>query len=320
MRTPGDGAGSSGVVSNWVEKECSWDGQDCKGSRCCIGMNKQCFQKNKDFAMCMEDCVPGPHKEDNNETWKCNALGPRSAGLAVKGDPSLLCWSLFQTTTYEMGVIQHQLENGLGIFQCDGYITLSTAEPTFVGKDSEGQDVTSLHVDMAEITRSVDGTAGNAALFINCWNVVVDNGRWNNYAWTVKVDPDAVVLPGRLRGHLAPYYLQNVFILNCNAYPDSPEFPMMYGSLEILSWKAIQTYANQMWLCMRDMSEFIPLWGEDRFMKKCLDRIGVGAISDFTVVADGVCSGVDCGNAGAAAFHPFKSVDLWQQCWDIAHR
>merc|ERR1712087_523455 len=137
---------------------------------------------------------------------------------------------------------------------------------------------TSLHADMAEITTSVDGTAGNAALFINCWNVVIENGRWNNYAWTIKADPDAVIVPDRIRGHLAEHYLENIYVLNCNAYPDSPEFPMMYGSLEVLSWKAISAYANNMWLCMRDMNEFIPLWGEDRFMKKCLDRIGVGAI------------------------------------------
>merc|ERR1712117_159426 len=172
------------------------------GSRCCIGMNKQCFAKNDDFAMCMESCQPGRHKEDNNETWTCAALGPRSMGLATKGSPSLWCWSLFQPTSYEMGVIQNQLSRGIGIFDCDGYVTLSTAEPTYVGKSPDGDEVTSLHVDMAEITVSVDGTAGNAALFINCWNV---------------------------------------FVLNCNAYPSSPEFPMMYGSLEIFSWNAVSS-------------------------------------------------------------------------------
>lgn len=282
-------------------------------------MNKQCFAKNADFAMCMESCQPGRHAEDKNETWSCEALGPRSKGLAIRGSPSLFCWSLFQPTSYEMPVIQNQLSKGIGIFECDGFVTLSTAEPTFVGAGPAGE-VTSLHVDMAEITVSVDGTAGNAALFINCWNVIIQDGRWNNYAWTVKVDPDAVLLPVRLRQHLAPHGLENVFVLNCNAYPDSPEFPMMYGSLEIFSWKAMSTYAQNMWLCMRDMAEFIPLWGEDRFMKKCMDHIGVGAVQDFSVIGDGVCTGVDCGSAYVAAFHPFKSVDGWQQCYNTAQR
>lgn len=284
-------------------------------------MNKQCYAKNDDWAMCMDTCQPGPHKEDKNETWSCKTLGPRSQGLAFQGTPSLFCWSLFQTTSYEMGVLQNQLKKGLGIFQCDGFLTLSTAKPTVVGTHpNDGTEVKSLHVDMAEITTSVDGTAGNAALFINCWNAVVKDGRWNNFAWTIKVDPDAVLVPSRLRTHLRPHNLENVFVLNCNAYPSSPEFPMMYGSLEILSWTAISTYANQMWQCMNSMSEFIPLWGEDRFMKKCLDLIGVSTIQDFSVVGDGVCTGVDCGNAFVAAFHPFKSVDAWQQCWDTAMR
>lgn len=283
-------------------------------------MNKQCYAKNDNFAMCLEDCQPGYHPEDNNESWACTPLGPRSLGLATKGSPSLFCWSLFQTTSYEMAVVQNQLNKGVGIFECDGFVTLSTAEPTLVGTAPDGTTVTSLHVDMADITVSVDGTAGNAALFINCWNVVVENGQWNNYAWTVKVDPDAVLLPDRLRQHLAPHYLESVFILNCNAYPSSPEFPMMYGSLEIFSWKAVSSYAANMWRCMQDMSQFIPQWGEDRFMKKCLDLIGVGAVQDFSVIGDGVCTGVDCGSAYVAAFHPFKSVDAWQECFNTARR
>ena len=56
------------------------------------------------------------------------------------------------------------MTKGLRISRCDGFVTLSTADPTYVGKTPEGIEVTSLHVDMAEITVSVDGTAGNAAL------------------------------------------------------------------------------------------------------------------------------------------------------------
>merc|ERR1719203_1301555 len=94
MRTPGTGAPPPTTVANWVPEKCSWDGTDCKGSRCCVGMNKQCFAKNDDFAMCMETCQPGRHPEDKNETWSCEALGPRSLGLALKRNPSLFCWSL----------------------------------------------------------------------------------------------------------------------------------------------------------------------------------------------------------------------------------
>jgi len=320
MRTPGTGPPASSTVGQWVPDTCSWPGDNCQGSRCCVGMNQQCYEKDKNWAVCKETCTAGKDVYDHNATWSCKPLGPRSMGLAVKGSPSLYCWSLFQTTSYEMDVMKNQIGQGSGIFQCDGWALLSTDEPTVLGKTPDGIEGKTMQVAMAQITVSVDGTAGNAELFINCWNVIVQDGRWNNYAWTVKVDPDAVLLPDRLRTHLADHVLENVYVVNCNKFPESPNFPMMYGSLEIYSWKAISTYANGMSQCMEDMGSMLPMWGEDYFMTHCLDHIGVGRISDFASVGDNVCLGANCGDGWVAAFHPFKSVGDWQQCWDIAHR
>jgi len=319
-RTPGAGPPPPSTVGTWVKDTCAWDGMDCSKSRCCVGMNKQCFEKDEDWAVCKEDCTAGMDPFDNNETWSCRPLGKRSFGLPTKGTPPIFCWSLFQTTTYEFDIMKLQLEKNAGIFQCDDFALLSTDEVTVVGKDADGNDLKTLKVEPAEITVSVDGTAGNAELFINCWNVIVQDGRWNNHAWTLKVDPDAVLIPDRTRQHLAPYVMENVYVVNCNKFPSSPNFPMMYGSLEIFSWRAMQTYANNMHLCMEDMAMMLPQWGEDYFMTHCLDHIGVGRISDFTSVGDGVCTGANCGDGAFGAFHPFKTADSWGECWDQAQR
>jgi len=319
VRTPGNGPPTGGKLAKWAPDTCSWAGDDCTKSHCCLGMNQQCFEKNKYWAMCKETCTAGLDPVEN-ETWTCNALGPRSMGLAIKGSPSLYCWSLFMTTSYEMGIMKTQMAGNKGIFQCDEWGLLSTDKPTVLGKTPDGIEAKTMQVEWAKITRSVDGTAGNAKLFINTWNTVIEAGKWNNHAWTVKVDPDAVLLPDRLRIHLAKHVLENVYVVNCNKFPSSPNFPMMYGSLEIYSWKAIQTYANGMSACMSDMGGMIPLWGEDYFMTHCLDHIGVGRIADFASVGDNVCLGANCGDGWVAAFHPFKSVDAWEKCWDIAHR
>jgi len=318
-RTPSDPSPHSGVIGKWALDTCSWNAQDCTNSRCCRGFNQRCFEKNEDWAVCKESCVAGLDPYDKNETWSCKALGPVSQGLTIKGSPSLYCWSLFQTTTYEMEVMQNQMDRGVGIFQCDGWALLSTDEPKKLGT-FEGKKAITKKVAKAEITVSVDGTAGNAELFINCWNVIVEDGAWNDHAWTVKADPDAVLIPDRLRTHLAPYVNEDVYVVNCNKVPGSPNFPMMFGSLEIYSWKAIQTYANGMSHCMDTMAQMLPLWGEDYFMTHCLDSIGVGRINDFAVIGDAVCTGANCGDSWVSAFHPFKSVDSWQQCWDEAHR
>lgn len=318
-RTPDEGGLPPGKLGAWVLDECVDNGRDCRDTKCCLNTNEVCYEKNEDWAMCRDKCEPGKHADDKNETWTCKELGPRLiAGLAVKGSPSLFCWSLFQTTTYEMAIMQNQLDEGVGIFQCDDYALLSTNEVTKMGT-VDGKEIKTLKVEKAEITRSVDGTAGNAKLFMNCWEVIVKDGRWKQHAWIIKADPDAVIIPYRIRDHLRPHILENVYVVNCNAFPESPNFPMMYGSVEIYSFKAIDTYAARVGLCYEDMGSMLGAWGEDYYMTHCLDHIGVGRISDFVSVGDNVCSGGSCADSAFSAFHPYKDVTAWQNCWDYAH-
>merc|ERR1719401_564545 len=94
---------------------------------------------------------------------------------------------------------------------------------------------------------------------------------------------------------------------------------MMYGSVEVYSYQAIETYALRHDECIGSMGSMLAMWGEDYYMTHCLDSIGVGRISDYVSVGDNVCSGGSCGDGAFSAFHPYKSVDAWKQCWDFAH-
>jgi len=318
-QTPANVGPQTGPVGEWVVEHCSETGDDCTKSRCCLTTNTQCYAKNEDWAMCQETCEPGYHLEDNNESWTCTLMGPRNnVGLGVKGTPSLFCWSLFQTTTAENDLIKYQIKEGAGIFQCDDAALLSTDDPTYMGETKDGRNFTSMHVEMATITTSVDGTAGNAKLFINCWKVVVEDGRWRHHAWIVKVDPDAVIVPDRVRDHLRSHVNENVYVVNCNAFPSSPNFPMMYGSVEIYSYAAIKRYSDQNGQCLTDMGMMLSKWGEDYYMTHCLDHIGVGRISDFASVGDNVCSGGACSDPYFSAFHPHKTEQDWEECWKEA--
>lgn len=319
-RTPDVGGATPGKLGDWVKDTCVEDNVDCRTAKCCLNMNKQCYEKNKDWGVCLESCSGGRHPEDNNATWSCKELGPRmTSGLAVKGSPSLFCWSLFMTTTYENDIIHNQMDKEEGIFQCDDYALLSTSPVTDMGKTKDGKHLKTIQIEKAEITTTLDGTAGNAKLFINCWTAIVEDGRWKQHAWTIKVDPDAVIIPSRVRDHMKSHMLENVYVVNCNAFPDSPNFPMMYGSVEIYSYQAIDAYARRSDECITDMGSMLSMWGEDYYMTHCLDRIGVGRVSDFASVGDNVCSGGACGDQFFSAFHPYKTVELWQSCWDEAH-
>merc|ERR1712060_502663 len=93
--------------------------------------------------------------------------------------------------------------------------------------------------------------------------------------FTIKVDPDTVLAAHRLRPWLEGLR-GNIFIPNCDLrdrWPDLPDFPMMFGSFEILSREAVDTFLEGRERCQRELP-----WkelGEDIFLQKCLALLGV---------------------------------------------
>lgn len=234
-----------------------------------------------------------------------------------RGDPSLFCWSVSLNWGYEADVMRAQLSAGAGIFSCDGFAVVSETEWN-IGRGPGGRigEVNTLIFEGAEVGVSKDGTAGNTELFVKSWDAILERTLVLEFDWTIKVDPDAVVLADRLRDHLKDKTGSTVFVRNCNAQPDSPDFPMMFGSLEAISREALQTYKDAGHRCMNELNW--KSWGEDYFLGKCLPHLGVSPADDFSIVSDGVCTKVDCWDGSAAAFHPFKGVDEWMGCWRSA--
>jgi hypothetical protein len=214
-------------------------------------------------------------------------------------------------TGYEPGLMAAQLERKAGIFACDEYTILTSTGNVTLGNDAYGP-VTARHFKWAPVGISKDGTAGNAVLFMNAWDAVMAEGRLWNHDWVLKVDPDAVLLPDRLTRHLASHTGKTVYVVNC----DKPGMQsMMFGSLEVFSVSAVRTYFKRQATCKWMSRE---PWGEDFFMGKCMTALGVIGVWDFDLVQDGVCKGAWCGSPTSAAFHPFKSLDSWIDCYNQA--
>merc|ERR1712137_1197121 len=100
---------------------------------------------------------------------------------------------------YEPALMQMQFAKGAGIFACDEFVVLSN-DTTFTGTED------ALPVPVYVINGSVNvpyggkwNTALNADVFTRAWQVVGMLGRWQYHDWTVKLDPDAVFFPDRLR-------------------------------------------------------------------------------------------------------------------------
>jgi len=310
-RTPGIPKLEGNVqLAPWVKTKCSKNGENCEDTQCCAEPTMQCYAKAPGWAMCMNSCEAGVHPEDRaGGAWSCRKLGPRTP--RPWGRPSLYCFSVLMLSSYEAGIMRQALwHGGLGIFSCELYDLFSQDGETVLGDGPNGE-VRTHHFVPALVTTSVDGTAGNAALFQNVWEKVMWVGAYKFTDWTVKSDPDAVVMPDRLRTHLAGVS-GATYIVNCNK-PGMSTGPMMFGSVEAITKAGIQKYFDSGDTCHKNYQ-----FGEDRWLTVCFEEIGVAATDDFGMVGDNVCTGGTCGD-GHAAFHPYKSAEKWMACWNAAH-
>jgi hypothetical protein len=293
---------TGGVISPWVLDTCSKVDEGCLEPKCCLGMGMQCYKKNEDWAMCMSECAPGYHADDNNESWTCEKLGPRSWGNAIKGNPSLYCFSVIRSDGYEVDLMNEISKKNAGIFDCDAFDILTAETSVLVA------GVNTVSFQGADIIGSVDGTAGNTWLFVNAWQKVVDIGKWDDHAFIAKVDADAVFLPEKLRWHLGSFVGVRMYVINCQAWN------MIYGALEVFSHDAIKT-----WKLWGNTCNAPNDFGEDKYMTQCMDHLEVMRVDDFGVVGDKLCgSFTSCSAMSTAAFHPFKDVYSWTQCYDEA--
>jgi len=294
------------ALPKWLNTHCAAVNKDCHEVRCCRDKGMQCYEKNQHWGLCQATCTPGVDPTDSaGGEWTCRELGVRTP--KPWASPTLFCFTVLRDSGYEPDLMRVQFKNGAGIFACEDFVLMCAGNLKF------NSTVDVLTFPPANIGVSSDGTAGNTELFLHAWDRLKADGRLTKYDWTVKVDPDAVLLPDRLRDHLRPHTNANVFIVNC----DKPDIvPMMFGALEAFSKQAMATFFSGMQRCTQDLSW--QQWGEDKFMGNCLSHLGVSAVNDFTIYTDGVCKGMNCADKVAAAFHPVKKLSDWLFCWTTA--
>jgi len=302
-------------VADWVKTNCSKLGENCHKTMCCAYATQQCYSKDKNWAACMIGCHPGAQAHDvDKKPWECDRLGPRTP--RTWGSPTLYCFSVIQLTTYEAAILRAQVstDGGIGIFGCDQFDVFAAQERGWIGDGPEGP-VWTEHFQDAPVTRSIDNTAGNTALFRNVWFAVKQVGRWAFTEWTIKVDPDAVLFADRLRAHLRPYTGKPVYIQNCESYSLVQQGgAMMFGSVEAMTNQAMTKYFNEggVWKCNKNYQ-----FGEDRWLGECFKEIGVWPEKDPLVLGDKLCApGVwDCNDQRRAAFHHYKDLESWLGCY-----
>merc|ERR1719436_705774 len=142
-------------------------------------------------------------------------MKPPSAGI------SIFCFCIMRLEGYERELVEKQLKMRVGIFACDKYAVLSLKRAR-LGKDAKGDHVWTLKAEAGDDEKGKYGVDGattrsflNTFTFIKAWDRLIEEGLiWHD--WVVKVDPDTVVPPDRLRTHLAPHTGDAVYFANCD--------------------------------------------------------------------------------------------------------
>ncbi|CAK0837068.1 unnamed protein product [Prorocentrum cordatum] len=151
-------------------------------------------------------------------------------------------------------------------------------------------------------------TAGELA---RLWGHVVADGGFRSHAWTVRVDPDCVFFPGRLRWVLSGRREEaenGVYMTGC-AEDDSP--------IQVLSRRAVEAFGEGSGRCGEAPGRIHlqPSGGEDAPVHWCLSVVlGVRQVSDRRLLLDSRCGARDVAGCaqGHVAFHPLETEEKLQ--------
>lgn len=226
------------------------------------------------------------------------------------GTDTIFCFSLSMPFGYEPGLLQFQQSMNASIFGCDDHAVYSNATVP-------GVQTTIIKKDLTVKPGGDSYTLLNTWVFIAVFKKVIDDGWHKKHKWVVKVDPDAVFFPDRLRV-VVKAHGSTGYINNCKFG--------LHGPIEVFSRIAMNALAADYEAsfdkktpkkCVEKLH--FGQWGEDFFLSQCLTKIlKVTRELDERLMCEAHCDCPDwywCHNGtGRVTFHPFKQVDLYKQC------
>lgn len=248
---------------------------------------------------------------DPKMTEALQRLQPTTTTFRAPG-ASLFCFALMLPDGSEQDLMTSHAAKRKSIFACEEHVVFSAKEINLGGGIwTQSLPVTNLYVGRGGAWNSYLNTPS----FIACWNQIRWSGRYKNFDWLVKVDPDTVFLPERLKTILlAPEFREaeikrGVAIKNCDTG--------LHGPLEVVSSRAMEVFGKELEQCD-------PKPQEDYFLSSCLVTLGVEIRFREDVLADHGCLRENhtqkdpdwwrC-QSRHAAFHPFKTPKELEDCY-----
>lgn len=240
--------------------------------------------------------------------------------------PTLFCYSVVLPKTFEVELIQKQFDRGrVGIFSCNAWAVYSN---------------TSLRVSNSAWTEVLPGELKlDQGTFFRLWIRIIGKESAMQHDWIVKSDVDAVFFPSRLRALLrhkwAPLGTSNDSISLQHCYNRVvPLYPEDHGPIIVISQQALRNYAERISGCPHGLYTEALHKGEEeisRLRTLCLGNIAATQVDAFGLLAEmsWACSKFENVDSSGdengccfpyVAFHPFKSVESYFECRDLAVR
>jgi len=314
-----DPALAGAPVGRTQKAACAPPGADCRRAGCCRFPGTTCFERDAGFAECRDSCGSGAVGNstvkalEGGETpwpWSCTVLGgyvapPLAAAPAGAPVPTSLLCVLILRPRGEDGaderMIKAQRAAKVGAFACDAS-------------------------DVLRAERGVD--VGSARAMADALESIRRSGRYLRHDWTVRVNPDAVFLPGRLKHRLRALHPPAGEAVYIQSWERLSQFG---AALTVFNTQALEVYFERGSVCARRISRQS---GKDTFVRECLDSLGALELVDAALVLSSSPLGahackhnktcefdhVDtsvCADIRPVAFSAYKE-EAWDRCLAVA--
>jgi hypothetical protein len=247
--------------------------------------------------------------------------------------PSLFCVSVMLPWGYEKALLrwQHAQKDGtgVGIFRCNDFAVYSNESIVIQEKTKDLEEVktTVMEGNLEVKFGGKWNTALNTGVFIRFWaRMMKDSRTWRN-EWTVKIDPDAVFFPSRLREMLRHKWWSGVAGCDKQDCESKPVYLNnchrgMHGPIEVISLGGLKAY-NKSWERCREDAKVSKIQQEDFYYRKCWDLLGVKKQEAYNLLFENLyaCDERSDTRDGRhpcfsrqVSFHPFKTTKGYEQC------
>lgn len=295
------------------------------GGDCCAPLR---FQEE---ARCSGSLVP-VRKDGDCDGWNDGAFTCcHEKDVTQEPTDKMLCVALFMPYSYEKDLLIAQHEEKAGIFQCDEHVLYSSQVIELV----PGVVSRRISSSMKAEPGGQYVTVLNLGIFLALYRQMIRDRDYLNADWIIKVDPDTVFFPHRLRPLLRSYNWgvgdAGIFLNNC------PEG--LHGPIEVLSVNAFLSFAHSLQDCYQGLNnvgcndacqkwnggcsgQCTSFWGEDIFLDQCLKRFTkTRRVFAKQLLQEEHCptnqrnGWASCKDTDVASFHPFKDPSKWMNCW-----